>query len=93
MPTTAQARHSSQRAQDVVADRLRALAAKAWLRHGGGADPDSAAHHAADQHKRRVIGYLAELLTAAGRFDAEGLACTAQGRLAGIAAILGFMPN
>ncbi|MEU0503618.1 hypothetical protein [Nocardia sp. NPDC005998] len=93
MPTTVQARHSSQRAQDVVADRLRALVVEAWPAMVEVADPNSAAHHAADQHKRRVIGYLAELLTATGRFDAEGLAGTAQGRLAGIAAILGFMPD
>ncbi|WP_433600546.1 hypothetical protein ACQPXH_01400 [Nocardia sp. CA-135953] len=38
------------------------------------ADPDSAAHHAADRHKRSVIDYLAELLTAAGRSDAPELA-------------------
>ncbi|MEV5835671.1 TetR/AcrR family transcriptional regulator [Nocardia sp. NPDC052112] len=38
------------------------------------ADPDAAAHHAADRHKRRVIEYLAEILTAAGRSDAEELA-------------------
>ncbi|WP_433197432.1 TetR/AcrR family transcriptional regulator [Nocardia sp. CA-107356] len=38
------------------------------------ADPDSAAHHAADRHKRRVIDYLTELLTAAGRSDAQELA-------------------
>ncbi|WP_433626504.1 TetR/AcrR family transcriptional regulator [Nocardia sp. CA-120079] len=38
------------------------------------ADPDSAAHHAADRHKRSVIDYLAELLAAAGRSDAPELA-------------------
>ncbi|MEU2257325.1 TetR/AcrR family transcriptional regulator [Nocardia xishanensis] len=38
------------------------------------ADRDSAAHRVADRHKRRVIEYLGELLTAAGRSDAEELA-------------------
>ncbi|WP_431966347.1 TetR/AcrR family transcriptional regulator [Nocardia sp. bgisy134] len=38
------------------------------------ADRDSAAHRVADRHKRRVIEYLGELLTAAGRADAEELA-------------------
>ncbi|MEV2224852.1 TetR/AcrR family transcriptional regulator [Nocardia vinacea] len=38
------------------------------------ADPSSAAHQAADRHKRRVIDYLGEILTAAGRSDAEELA-------------------
>ncbi|MFC4127879.1 TetR/AcrR family transcriptional regulator [Nocardia rhizosphaerae] len=38
------------------------------------ADPDSPAHRVADRHKRRVIEYLAELLAAAGRSDAEELA-------------------
>ncbi|MGW4771398.1 hypothetical protein ACWEO2_25555 [Nocardia sp. NPDC004278] len=77
----------------MVADRMPALVARAWRRRGGGGDPDFAAHHAGDQRKRRGIAYLTELRTAAGRFDAEGLAGTAQGRLAGIAAILGFVPD
>ncbi len=38
------------------------------------ADPDAPAHRVADRHKRRVIEYLGELLTAAGRTDAEELA-------------------
>ncbi|MGV9611779.1 TetR/AcrR family transcriptional regulator [Nocardia xishanensis] len=38
------------------------------------ADRDSAAHRVADRHKRRVIEYLGELLTAAGRSDADELA-------------------
>ncbi|WP_406235182.1 TetR/AcrR family transcriptional regulator [Nocardia sp. NBC_01009] len=38
------------------------------------ADPTAAAHQAADRHKRRVIDYLTELLTAAGRSDAPELA-------------------
>ncbi|MCC3327937.1 TetR/AcrR family transcriptional regulator [Nocardia abscessus] len=38
------------------------------------ADRDSAAHRAADRHKRRVTAYLSELLTDAGRSDAAELA-------------------
>ncbi|MGW4089105.1 TetR/AcrR family transcriptional regulator [Nocardia sp. NPDC004750] len=38
------------------------------------ADRESAAHQVADRHKRRVIEYLNELLTEAGRSDAEELA-------------------
>ncbi|MGV9540383.1 TetR/AcrR family transcriptional regulator [Nocardia beijingensis] len=38
------------------------------------ADRESAAHQVADRHKRRVIEYLDELLTAAGRSDADELA-------------------
>jgi AcrR family transcriptional regulator len=38
------------------------------------ADPASAAHHAADRHKRRVIEYLTQLLRDAGRSDAQDLA-------------------
>ncbi|MER7454895.1 TetR family transcriptional regulator [Nocardia beijingensis] len=38
------------------------------------ADRESAAHQVADRHKRRVIEYLDELLTEAGRSDAEELA-------------------
>jgi AcrR family transcriptional regulator len=38
------------------------------------ADRESAAHQVADRHKRRVIAYLSELLTHAGRSDAAELA-------------------
>lgn len=38
------------------------------------ADRESAAHQVADRHKRRVIEYLDELLTEAGRSDADELA-------------------
>ncbi|MGY5277218.1 TetR/AcrR family transcriptional regulator [Nocardia gipuzkoensis] len=38
------------------------------------ADRASAAHQVADRHKRRVIAYLSELLTEAGRSDATELA-------------------
>ncbi|PXX71373.1 TetR family transcriptional regulator [Nocardia tenerifensis] len=38
------------------------------------ADPTAAAHRVADRHKRHVIEYLTELLTAAGRSDADTLA-------------------
>ncbi|MGV9974276.1 TetR/AcrR family transcriptional regulator [Nocardia beijingensis] len=38
------------------------------------ADRESAAHQVADRHKRRVIEYLDELLTDAGRSDADELA-------------------
>ncbi|MFI9507719.1 TetR/AcrR family transcriptional regulator [Nocardia sp. NPDC052566] len=38
------------------------------------ADRDSAAHQAADRHKRRVIAYLTELLVAADHPDAPELA-------------------
>ncbi|MGW4717081.1 TetR/AcrR family transcriptional regulator [Nocardia sp. NPDC004260] len=38
------------------------------------ADRESAAHQVADRHKRRVIEYLHEMLTEAGRSDAEELA-------------------
>ncbi len=38
------------------------------------ADRESAAHQVADRHKRRVIAYLTELLTEAGRSDAPELA-------------------